>query len=742
MGEVYRARDTRLGREVAIKVLPAEVASSPDRLARFEREARTVARLNHPNIVTLHSVEDSEGVRFLTMELLEGEPLSTRLERGPLALPELSPIALGVLAALEALHRQEIVHRDLKPSNIFLTPHGAKLLDFGLAHPIALDSAAGGDTLTRTDLVAGTPRYMAPEQWNVEAVGPTTDLFSLGALLYESLTGTPSFAGNTAAEVRHATLFDQPPALAGPAAIARIDRLLRRAMAKRPNDRFPSAAAMAAELRQALVAAGGADVGRIRAVTRLAVLPFRMLRPDPDTEFLCLSLADAITSSLTGFESLIVRSAWAVARFDADAPDFRAIAAEADVDLVLIGSLLRGGNELRASAQLIEVPAGTAQWSRTIQAPLDDVFALQDRLAREIVVSLSLPLAGRERGALQRDVPASARAYELYLRANQAARSSIASESWTVARDLYLEALREDPRYAPAWAQLGRVYRLLAKYHDDGASENSLQADDAFRRSLELNPELNLAHNLQANFEVERGRAHEILARLLRRAWTQRTDTELFGALVHACRYAGLLEASVAADTEARRLDPNARTSVAFTHWMRGAYEETITGPDSPERTGTFAHRRPVSTSLSLSMLGREEEALAVLRRAEAETPSGSMRALLLAVRAALEGDRDGVTAGTRHVLTSSFRDPEGFYFVARGAARVGLTDLAVDVLRRVVDGGFFCALTMASDPWLDALRDDRRFQEIHQRAEAARRRAAQIFLEAEGDKLLGTASL
>jgi serine/threonine protein kinase len=727
MGIVFEAHDERLDRTIAIKVIRR--ADEQDSRDRFWREARAAAKVNHPHVCHIFDVGETNGELYIAMELLEGEALSTRLERGPLGVAEFGPISLGVLGALEALHRHEIVHRDLKPSNIFLTPHGVKLLDFGLARPFTPGHDGVGATVTRTGLVVGTPRYMAPEQWNAEPIGPATDLFSLGALLYESLTGMPPFGGTSPAEVRHAALFDQPPALAGPAAIAGIDRLLHRAMAKRPQDRFPNAAAMATELRQALLAAGDAEVGRIRAVTRLVVLPFRMLRPDPDTDFLRLSLADAITASLAGFESLVVRSSWSAVRFDSEAPDFRAIAAEADVDLVLAGSLLRGGDQLRVTAQLVEVPAGTTQWSGTVQAPLEDVFVLQDRLARQIVDSLSLPLAGRERGPLQRDVPASARAYELYLRANQAAQGSLANVGWPVARDLYLEAVKEDPRYAPAWAQLGRVYRLLAKYSMEGAAEYTLRAADAFRHALEINPDLNLAHNLQANFEVERGGAHVILNRLLHRIRTQRTDPDLFGALVHCSRYAGLLQASLAADAEARRLDPNLRTSVSYTHWMRGAYQDAIVGDP-----GFFV-------PYSLCMMGREAEALEEIRRGEADAPTWAVHWLFHAFRSAIEMDREGVIEGTAKLRSSSFRDPEGFYFVARGAARVGLTDLAFDVLEEVVAGGFHCPQTMASDPWLDSIRDDRRFLELHQRADAGRRRAMTIFFDAEGDKLLGIAS-
>jgi serine/threonine-protein kinase len=724
MGIVHEARDERLGRTVAIKVVRrVDEAGARD---RFWREARAAARVNHPHVCQIYDVGETDGQLYIAMELLEGEPLSARLERGPLPLDELGPIALGILAALEALHRQEVVHRDLKPSNIFLTPHGVKLLDFGLARPVATGGAGVGATVTRTGFVVGTPRYMAPEQWNAEPVGPATDLFSLGALLYESLTGVAPFPGTSPAEVRHAALFEQPPALAGPAAVATLDRLLRRAMAKRPEERFPSAAAMAAAWREALLAAGDASVGRVRPVTRLAVLPFRMLRPDPDTEFLGLSLPDAITASLAGFESLVVRSAWSAARYGGDAPDFRAIAEEADVDLVLLGTLLRGGDQLRVTAQLVEVPAGTTKWSRAIQAPLADVFALQDSLAREIVDSLSLPLAGRERGALQRDVPASARAYELYLRANQAAQSSLRGEEWALARDLYTEALKEDPRYAPAWAMLGRVHRLLAKYNLEGASENLLRAADAFRRSLDLNPDLTLALHLHANFEVERGACLETLARLLDRIRTQRTNPDLFGALVHCSRYAGLLQASLAAAGEAKRLDPNARTSVSYTLWMLGRYEEALSGDPG------FA------PAYSLCMLGREAEAIEIIRRGEEAAAHGNLKWLYAAERGALEGNREEVLVETRRLLESSFRDPEGYYFVGRGAAHVGLPDLALEVLERTVEGGFYCDQTMARDPWLDSIRDLPRFRDLHRTAEAGRRRAVRVFLDAEGDKLLG----
>ncbi|HEU4725750.1 MAG TPA: protein kinase [Candidatus Eisenbacteria bacterium] len=727
MGIVFAAHDERLDRPVAIKTI--RDAGQPAARERFWREARAAARLNHPNVCQIHDVGEADGELYIAMELLEGESLAERLARGPLPLEEVGALALGILSALEALHRHQIVHRDLKPSNVHLTPHGVKLLDFGLARPFEEEAAHGGGTVTRSGFVVGTPRYMAPEQWNGDPLDARTDLFALGALLYELLTESPAFAGVTPGEVRHATLFEQPPALAGPPAVAAVDRVLRTAMAKKPEDRYPDAGAMTRALREALLGAADADVSRIRPVTRIAVLPFQMLRPDEEFDFLRLSLPDAISASLSGFETLVVRSPWAVSRFDSQAPDFRAIAEAVDVDLVLVGSILRGGETLRVTAQLVGTPAGTTLWSKAHQGAVGDVFALQDSLARQIVESLSIPLAGREQGPLQRDVPASAKSYELFLRANQVGRKY---SEWGAARDLYLECLRSDPRYAPAWAELGRIYRLMAKYGTADAPENEMRAADALHRALELNPAQTLAQNYQAAFEVEMGRSVQVLERLLHRLRVQRSDPELLAALVHVCRYTGLLHASLAADAEARRLDPHVRTSAAYSHWMLGEHDRAIKGSDDFE---VFLK------GYALAAVGDVEQAIAIYRERERELDGDTARAIFRALRAALEGNKEESLAAIRVVLASSFHDPEGLYFMARAAAYIGEPEVAIEILRRVVGLGFYCDRTMAQDPWLDVIRGDARFLELYREAEAGRRRAAQVFFEAEGDKLLGVSA-
>ena len=276
MGIVYAARDPHLERTIALKTLSAP-ADDERASERLWREARAAASVNHPNICQIYEVGEDAGRLFIAMELLDGEVLADRVRRGPLTTSEALPITLGILAALSALHARGIIHRDLKPSNVFLTSNGVKVLDFGLARPELYDLDTAETVLTRTGILMGTPRYMAPEQVTGEAFGPRSDLFAVGAILFEMLAGRPAFSGRTIAEVLHATRYEQPPALTGSAAVAAVDRVIRRAMAKSPADRPSSAGIMAEELQSIRGAQSDATPTVARALTRVVVLPFRVL---------------------------------------------------------------------------------------------------------------------------------------------------------------------------------------------------------------------------------------------------------------------------------------------------------------------------------------------------------------------------------------------------------------------------------------------------------------------------------
>jgi len=729
MGVVYAARDDRLERTIALKTLSALADDETARL-RLWREARAAASVNHPNICQIYEIGEDGGRIFIAMELLEGEALAERLRRGPLSAADALPIGLGMLAALSALHARGIVHRDLKPSNVFLTAHGVKLLDFGLARP-ELDGSLDPDTgLTRTGIVMGTPRYMAPEQVTGEAIDTRSDLFAMGAILFEMLAGRPAFAGRTIVEVLHATRYEQPPALTGAPTVAAIDRVIRRALAKRPAERPASADAMAEELRAIRDADSGGAPSLAHALTRLVVLPFRVLRPDQETDFLAFSLPDAIATSLSSNPSLIVRSSAVAARFGTGAPDLKALAAEADVDRVVMGTILRSGPELRAAAQLVEAPSGTLLTSHTVQSSLGDLFRLQDDIARRVSEALALPLSGGTAPPTP-EAPHDARAYELYLRANELARTY---DGLPAARELYQQSLELDPRFAPAWAHLGRCHRVIGKYID-GAPGSEARAEDAFRRALALHPRLSIAHKFYANLEADIGQAQGALVRLLGEAGRHGNDPELFAGLVHACRYCGLYDQSIAAHTEARRLDPNVPTSVDQTLLMAGDTDRILDGETPRVVAGADDGIRVIA----LGLAGRRDEAREKLIEMRKASRIPAFEAWIDYLMAWL--DRRSADMTVRMASFNMLKiqeDPEAIFQEGWLLCDVGEHEAGLSQLRRAVAKGYFIAPTLSGRPHFDALRSDPVFQALLEEAVAGRTRALAAFHEAGGDRLIG----
>jgi eukaryotic-like serine/threonine-protein kinase len=733
MGIVYAAHDERLDRAVAVKVIGGVLDDQAAR-TRFWREARAAARVNHPNICQLYEIGEDRQTLFIAMELLQGESLADRVARGPVALADTIPILLDILAALDALHANSVVHRDLKPSNVFITPHGVKLLDFGLAQASAssvVDSIdVTASALSQRGLIVGTPKYMSPEQVRGSKVDNRADVFATGAILFEMLSGQSAFTGETFIDVLHAVAYEEPPQLDGGPALAAANVIVQRALAKDPRDRYPTVGSMAQELR-ALREHTRRDDGAATVPDQpkswLIVLPFRVLRSDPDAEFLAFGLADAVTSSLCGLQSLGVRSSPVAARFAADVPDLSKIAREAQVDLVLTGTFMHANQQIRVNAQLLEAPAGTLLWSHTAQVTLRDVFQVQDDIVQRIVSSLAIPLTTRERRLLRHDVPANPTAYEFYLRASQISQQpglwSVAQ--FKVARDLYLRSIEDDPRYAPAWARLGRCYRVIGKAGED-PDRNLAQAESSLKRALDLNPELSIAHNWYAQLETDIGRSKDALLRLTARAIADGSDPEVFAGLVLVCRYCGLLEASVAAHERARSLDPQIGTSVRHTYWLLGDDTRALQGG------GGFFFEAMV-----LATMGRRGEALAILRKRDQEDRPEMLRIFLFSLRALLEGNHlESLEATERYI--SLCQDPEALFYMARQLAYLGESSRAITELHHVIERGYLCSRILARDPWLDPLRLNAEFGVILEKALALERDMVNTFVQAEAHRLLG----
>jgi TolB-like protein len=605
-----------------------------------------------------------------------------------------------------------------------------KLLDFGLARPELERSVGSAAGLTRTGVALGTPRYMAPEQATGEPVDARCDLFAAGAILFEMLAGRPAFGGRTVVDVLHATLHEQPPALTGSPAVAAVDRVIRRALAKRPAARPVSADAMAEELRDVRGVDGDDTRALAHPLTRLVVLPFRVLRPDPETDFLAFSLPDAIATSLSDVGSLVVRSSATAARFAGETPDLKVLAAEADVDRVVMGTLLRSGGQLRATTQLVEAPGGTLLTSHTIQSSLGDLFRLQDDIARRVAEALSLPLAGRATSPMP-DAPHNSRAYELYLRANELARTY---DGLARARDLYLRGLELDPRFAPAWAHLGRCHRVIGKIIE-GTPDSEAHAEEAFRRALALDPRLSVAHKFYAHLEADTGRAEQALVRLLGEATRHGNDPELFAGLVHTCRYCGLYEESIAAHGEARRLDLNIFTSLEQTLLMTGDLERLLAVERPPVDVGADEGIKV----MGLGLAGRRDDARLALLKMRQTSRIPAFQSWIEYLMAWLDRRPADMRVNISALGALKIQDdPEAIFLEGWMLCDVGEHEAGLDHLRRAVAKGYYAAPTLSASPHFDPLRSDPAFDALLANAGAGRRRSLAAFREAGGERLLG----
>jgi serine/threonine protein kinase len=727
MGVVYKAEDQRLERVVALKVIRA--FDSPSSRRRFWQEARAAAQVVHPNACRIYDAAEEQDCLVLVMEFLDGESLTQRIERGPIPAQEAAQIVLATLSALAAMHKIGIVHRDLKPSNIMLSASGTKLLDFGIAKQLTLDVANDASATladgTMPGVFLGTPRYASPEQFQGQQVDARSDLFSLGAIFFEMLTGQPSFPGKSFGEIAHSVLYGSPPALSGSPAISAMGRVVHRALARDRQYRYANAEAMAAELRGTLVMDGIETKVRAHSLQRLLVLPFRMLRPSEEIQFLAYSLPEAITVSLAGLENLVVRSSIIASRYSTDDLDLQRISREAEVDAVLTGALLSVGDQLRITAQLVEAPSGTLLWSHSSQATIRELLRLHDELVSRVVRSVLPSLTAQEHETLQLDRPASPTAYQLFLEANEFSRRW---ENLPTAIDMYERCVKMDAVYAPAWARLGRARWLWDKYNQ-GSLEGLRAADEAFQMALRINPNLTLAHNLYTNLQVDQGRSLDAMKRLMDRARQRRSDAELFAGLAHVCRYCGLLQAALAAHQEARRLDPLIPTSVNHTYFMLGEYQKALESSG-----GDFGY----CLGLTLALLGRTDEGVAVLRQKEQLHMPRLGKLYLISLRALLESQREESLRASEELMKATFRDPEGMYYLARQLSYLGQESQALEMLSRAIGQGFFCYPAMVRDPWLDPLRGHPDFKAPLDKAHRLHREAVALFLAAGGDSLLG----
>jgi eukaryotic-like serine/threonine-protein kinase len=459
MGEVWKARDTRLDRIVAIKRLKGEHNSG------FQQEARAIAALNHPNICVLHDI----GPDYLVMEYLEGRNLG-----GPLSLEGALRVAGQIAGALEAAHTRGILHRDLKPANVIITASGAKLLDFGLAR---IMTGSDADALTTVaGAIAGTAAYMSPEQAQSKKLDARSDIFSFGVLLYEMLTGTRAFGGESMLDILNAVVRDDPAPMQSPAA-----EIVKRCMAKQPSQRFQSMSEVRTALQQILIKPANSQPS-------IAVLPFANMSADKDQEYFSDGLAEEIINALAQIPGLKVTARTSAFAFRGKEQDIRKIAEALDVRTILEGSVRRSGNRIRVTAQLINAADGYHLWSQRYDREMEDVFAVQDDIAAAIAGALRVKL-----GAAPERYRPNPEAYEAYLKGRHLLLT-FTRAGMENGREYLERAIELDPNFAPFHSALGSYWFTKTNLGWTPILETMPKIRAALRRALQLEPSLPEAH--------------------------------------------------------------------------------------------------------------------------------------------------------------------------------------------------------------------------------------------------------
>ncbi len=702
MGVVWKALDTRLDRTVALKLLPDELAGDPDRLDRFDREARALALLKHPNIVTVYAVEEADSRHFFTMEYVEGLSLAERVPHGGLPLGTFFTLALQLTDAIRAAHESGITHRDLKPGNIMVTPSdGLKVLDFGLAR-LDVDLSKQQSERPRRDperttqlaslsgRLIGTPAFMSPEQVRGKRADRRSDVFSLGGILYLMLTGRLPFEGETLPALFASVLHDAPLAIDAlrPTAPDSLARLVDRCLAKQPDDRFEDAAA----IYRALVVAEAKIGTDANAVRSIGVLPFDDLSEEKNQGYLCEGLAEEIILALGKIKGLRVASRSSALLAKVTVVDGNNPGKKLGVETLLEGSVRKSDGRLRISVELSDVAGGFQLWAERYDRQLSDIFAVQDEIATCVADVLRGPLAVQARPAAGRPATRHVHAYDFYLRGRsffyQYSRKGV-----EFALEMFTRAAELDPEYARAYAGLADCHAFLYLYA--GRHQSNLdEAERASRTAIELAPESADAH-------ASRGTALSL------KDDHEGAEAE-FQRAIHL--NPGLFEAHYA---YARACFAEGRLEDAIRLYQRAS----TLRPDD--------YQSPLLVAQAYEALGRRAEADQARRRGveiakhHVQLHPDDIRALyMLANGLVAVGQREEGLIWARRALALDPDEPMLLYNIGCIYALAGMTGEALECLDRSVRRGLTQIGWFANDTNLDTLRDHPRFRELMTRLE------------------------
>ena len=762
MGEVYRARDTRLGREVAAKVLPAAFSTDADRLRRFEQEARAASALNHPNILTIHDIGTHGGAPYVVSELLEGETLRERLSGSAFSSRKTVDYGIQIAEGLAAAHEKGIVHRDLKPENLFVTKDGrVKILDFGLAkltrpevagRPLTeVPTATAG---TEPGVVMGTVGYMSPEQVRGQVADHRSDIFAFGAILYEMLMGRRAFRGDSAIETMNAILKDEPPEIStsGPGLSPALEPVVRRCLEKSPGERFQSARDLAFALnnlsvpavpyvsprasvrwwRLALWAAAGLGVillvllfyGRGRKpIDSLAVLPFANATADPETEYLSDGITESLINSLSRLPNLRVISRASVFRYKGKDQDPREVARKLGVRAVVTGRVTQHGDMLSIGTELVDTRDNRQLWGERYDRRFADVLAIQEEIAKQISENLRLRLTGEEQERLGKRATANPQAYQAYLKGFHHARK-VTREDVEKGMAYFRKALALDPNYAPAYAGLAYCYIVWLPDWYMPAKEAFPQGKEAALKAVELDASLAEAHTFLAMakflYDYDWAGAEQEFRRATELNPADAAAHHFYALFLGAMgRFeAGMPELKRALELDPFSLETNFMLGMHFYYWRR--YDEAIKQLRHTLELDSNYFYAEMVLGMAHERKGQFREATAAFERArrvfgEAGEPPPEILADLIRSHA-LAGNRVAAMKVFEELKSLMTRRYVSRHDLANVYLALGEKQQALDWLEKAYEDRNWYMPWLKVEPRFDPLRSDPRFADLVRR--------------------------